>query len=349
MLRLYISKSLDHVRESTLTQLLTNKTEFVGNLFQKIPTKPFQSSVELVADPLQADYLLLRHYFFDIEHEREYLGELEALSESTGKRIIVFAYGDRHDPVHLKNAVVLRTASYRNRVAENEIIIPPFVEDVGVEFGHDLRQKSDDLATVGFAGWVYYDSILREIKYRLRTVVTRMRVSFGLRSPAEYQGLFFRRRLIKLLQSTDKLKTLFHLRSAYSGAKRTIEGDPDTIRHEFISSIKDSDFALAVRGDGNYSLRFFEIVSLGRIPLFIDTDCVLPLEDEIDYDAVMLRVPYTEIDRLDQIVADFWAKLSPEEFGERQRKARELFETKLRADVFYTDLFSRLEKEARNN
>lgn len=48
-----------------------------------------------------------------------------------------------------------------------------------------------------------------------------------------------------------------------------------------ITDIQNADFILSVKGDGSFFCRFYEALSLGRIPFFIDTDCILPFENMI--------------------------------------------------------------------
>jgi len=184
-----------------------------------------------------------------------------------------------------------------------------------------------------------------EIKFALKQGISFLKILFGIEPPPSYHGLFYRRKVIEYLNKSDLVKQLFFIRTSYSASTQTIQGDAEKVRSEFISSIKDADFALAVRGDGNYSLRFYEILSLGRIPLYIDTDGPLPLEDEIDYDSFMMRVNYKDIERVAEIVSTVWKNLNNEDFVVMQQKAREVFETKLRADLFYRVLFEKLERD----
>lgn len=51
----------------------------------------------------------------------------------------------------------------------------------------------------------------------------------------------------------------------------------------FYENILSNLFTLSVRGWGNYSYRFSQTICLGRIPILIDTDCVLPFEEIFDY------------------------------------------------------------------
>jgi len=52
---------------------------------------------------------------------------------------------------------------------------------------------------------------------------------------------------------------------------------------EYIDNMSRNIFAFACRGDKNWSYRFFEIFMMGRIPIYINTDCVLPCANDIDY------------------------------------------------------------------
>ena len=45
----------------------------------------------------------------------------------------------------------------------------------------------------------------------------------------------------------------------------------------------DSSFSLCIRGNGNFSYRFYEALSFGRIPILIDTDVELPFESIINW------------------------------------------------------------------
>ena len=44
-----------------------------------------------------------------------------------------------------------------------------------------------------------------------------------------------------------------------------------------------SPFTLCIRGNGNFSVRLYETLAMGRIPVIIDTDCVFPLESQIQW------------------------------------------------------------------
>lgn len=351
MLKVFVTKRLEKVPDSILLQLMNSREEFVGGLFQKIKTEKFKDLIEFVLVPEQADYFLIPHNYFSIWKNQSYINYNEKLSEKYNKKIIVFAYGDRNSEIKIKNSIVLRTSQYKSQLRKNEIIIPPFVEDLGASNGVEIRDfDKNRKPVVGFAGWVSCSNVIQWIKYKTKIFIQFLLLQIKkIHAPVVYQGLHFRRKAITALNNNDLLETKFFLRHSYSGHKKTIQDDPEKLRKEFISAIKDSDLALAVRGDGNYSLRFFEILSLGRIPLFIDTDIPLPLEDEIDYDAFILRVDYEKIQDLPRIIDRFWQRSTENGFKEMQTNARQAFKYRLSAGAFYAYLFKNFDDIVNNH
>src|SRR3989344_2280747 len=108
---------------------------------------------------------------------------------------------------------------------------------------------------------------------------------------ARKQGIYWRKSAMRTLARSALVRTNFIVRRSFSGAMSTIELAPEAARAEFVESIKNSDFVLTPKGDGNYSNRFLETLSLGRVPVLIHTAAGLPLEDGIDYSKIMVPVP----------------------------------------------------------
>lgn len=342
MIKVFITDRLSSVPDSILLQLMLSNEEYVGGLFQKIQTKNFKNLVDIVNKPEDADYLLMPHNYFSVFKNKKYLKLNESLALKYNKKIIIFAYGDRDKKIKIDNSIVLRTSQYRSKLLKNEIIIPPFVENL--DLNNEVKFRDFDLSRkiiIGFAGWVSCSNLVQWIKYKTKIILNFILFKFGVfHSLAILQGLHFRRKVISILNNTNLVDKNFFLRQSYSGHKNTIQDDPDKIRKQFISAIKDSDLALAVRGDGNYSLRFFEILSMGRIPLFIDTDTPLPLENEIDFDSFILRVDFKDLERLPEIINDFWQKNSENNFKDMQKMAKQAFKLRLSPEAFYSYLFN---------
>ncbi len=304
---------------------------FMNNAFREI-RDPF---VQITDDPAKADYLLLAHNFSTLRKRHDDVAEFEVLSKQYGKKVIVFWHGDRDDRVPLSNAIVFRTSIYGHTKRSEEIAMPAYSEDL-LQGEHLQIRSKKEIPTIGFCGWADY----RSPRNRLGTYVQNAVVdaqAFLCAKPmirACRKGLSFRREAIESLRRHDNVTTNFIIRSSYSGHSATIQLDPEVARKEYRDNMLQSDLALCVKGDGNFSYRFYEALSLGRIPLLIDTDCVLPFADKIDYDSFIFRVPFQDIANLPERVGEWWDGLSEERFMEMQKKAREAYSAYLSVPAF---------------
>jgi hypothetical protein len=117
-------------------------------------------------------------------------------------------------------------------------------------------------------------------------------------------------------------------------------------RHEFLQNLWESDYVLCARGNGNYSHRLYEALACGRIPLFIDTDCVLPFDFAIDWKRFCVWVDQGDDPHLRSVadrVAEFHASISGEEFEELQVACRRLWEEWLSPEAFFANFHRHLD------
>ena len=97
-------------------------------------------------------------------------------------------------------------------------------------------------------------------------------------------------------------------------------------RAEFFKNIADSDYQVCLRGSANHSRRPWETFSCSRLPLFIDTDCVLPFENLVAWADYMPIVDEADLARLPEAVCDFHRAIRPEQYEDRQKAGRRLWE-----------------------
>lgn len=109
-------------------------------------------------------------------------------------------------------------------------------------------------------------------------------------------------------------------------------------RRQHVENMFESDYVLCTRGSGNYSIRFYETLCNGRIPVFVNTDCVLPFEEWIDWRQYCVWVEAREVSRVAERVAEFHQSLSPAEFKDRQRACRSLWEEWLSPYGFFKNI-----------
>jgi predicted O-methyltransferase YrrM len=128
-----------------------------------------------------------------------------------------------------------------------------------------------------------------------------------------------RKSCINNIEVEKKIKTNFIIRSAFWGGNI----HDKRLRREYIENITDSDLVLCCRGAGNFSFRLYEALSLGRIPIIVDTDKLLPCDNVIDWDKFIVTTPQTIL----KDILEWWNKITLKEYMELQQYSRHIYET----------------------
>ncbi len=303
--------------------------------------KPFFEVVEKIQD---ADFVLIPHLYQLLENS--YIKEAEKISKINNKILLIYAYGDLDKKIKVKNAIVMKYSGYRHSMKSWELFVPPNAPDASLETPIVYRDKINKIPIIGFCGWADSKNILDKIKLFIKNLYIEIKSMLFLNQKinSEKKGIYFRKKAIKYLQSSPLVKTLFIIRKSFSMHKKTISLDPEIARKEFLDNITSSDLILDIRGDGNASTRFYEALSLGRIPIILDTELILPLEDIISYRDFCLFVPLSDIKNISQRIHEYYESMSTDEFIKKQKLAREMFEKYLRSDRFYSLIFSSKEE-----
>jgi exostosin family protein len=301
--------------------------------------EPFFNIVDQIND---ADFIIIPHEYILLKKiNKKYLDKLQKISEEFKIPLILYVAGDFNEEIDMPNTLILRASKETKKLKKGEFIMPSLVDDLSPEGGFEPLNKKAIVPIIGFCGWASFNSyslffraVVKNLVRGMRNIVTR-----GYFYGPDRNGVFFRKKILRKLSMSKLIKSNFITRTSFGKNKNTINIDPKIAREEFIKNIKESDFSLAVRGYGNFSIRFYEILSAGRIPIFIDTDSPLPLENVIDYSKIMLRIDYRDINKLDQIISDFYNNITDDEFVGMQKEARSIYKKYLRAKSFYKYFF----------
>ncbi len=297
--------------------------------------------VERVQDPQEADFIVLPYLYEHLFERQSYIAEVRAFAQKHEKKLLVFTATDYPFDISWPEALVFRTSAYRSALKQNEFITPPVVEDLLKD--HELAVRPlPSVPSIGFVGWAGFSSLKQAFRSRVKDILLRMWwLVRGVRHNGhQRKGVFLRLEVMKLLMRSNKVETKFIVRDSYSGS---IKANPnlnvETARQEYIDNIRSTDMTLALRGDGNFSQRFYECLSLGRIPLFVDTDAQLPLEDVVPYHRFIIRVPYADRGDTPDYVERFFKELTDEEYALRQREARDNYVRYVSTTGFYRYFF----------
>lgn len=252
--------------------------------------------------------------------------------------LVVFFVSDSESAVPIEDAWVYRTSLRRSRRRPRELAMPALSMDVArQELGGtiELRPWTPE-PVVGFCGFAPGAERLRTPRAIARALKRRLRVASG----ALPDGLFARARALTALERSSRVRLSSVVRDAF-WAGAVVPGRPHdqvlmaAARRAFVENLRDCDYALCARGGGNFSYRLYEALSAGRIPLFVDTDCVLPFEDEIDWHSLCVWVDESEVARSADAVADFHSALGADGFVQAQRECRRVWDEYLSPEGFF--------------
>ncbi|MFZ2522311.1 MAG: exostosin family protein [Minisyncoccia bacterium] len=339
MLNIYIHKKLDKLSHIPLLDYYFGRSnlgvERYGDQAIGLLNKQF---FNLVMSPEEADYFLIPHNFFYIK-DQKYLDDFVGLSKKYNKKIIIFSYGDSDNDINIPNSIIFRSSQYAYKARRNEIIMPAIADDLSIGLDLRPRQKSEK-PVVGFCGWADYPNFYRAIIENIKSTVVSFKSVFIGNYYYQKRGLMFRIEAIKHLRKSNLLQANFIIRDTFSGNEKTRKIDPKVAREEYIKNILESDMSLAVKGDGNFSIRFYEILSLGRIPILVDTSCPLPLKDIVKYSDFSVRVDSKNLSNLSETILKFYTNLSEDQFIMMQKNAKITFDSYLRIDQFFSYTFT---------
>jgi hypothetical protein len=251
-----------------------------------------------------------------------------------GKKLIVFYVGDTEEELPFPNAVVFRT-SLRRGLRPNEFATPVFFEDfVGQRLGSylPLRPKLRH-PSVGFCGFAGY-RLMPDVSIRRKARRAARWVRDGLPPPT------VRERAITHLRGHPSAVTDFLL--VEHGIGWGAYGEP--ARDAFRRNLINTDYTLCARGAGNWSIRLYETLASARIPLFIDTDCVLPYDFETNFKEYCVWVESEDVESVSEQLMAFHDRLEDADFVNLQRSCRRIWEQRLTPEGFFSNFYRHFER-----
>lgn len=232
------------------------------------------------------------------------------------------------------NIVFFRLGGFKNQLSKNN---QGFIVSLSDHFQrlfqleNIIPKKKNDIPTVGFCGHstLMFSKSMKEIAKCLLENGRRF-VKNPFRNDYEplFASAFERAKLLQYLEKSVTVKTNFIYRKNYRGGAIT-EAERDATTMEYYQNINDSDYILCVRGAGNFSVRFFETLMMGKIPVFVDTNCLLPFDNKIDWKKHIVWVDWKDRKNIAEKIVQFHNQLNDDEFIELQLSNRNLWKNTL--------------------
>jgi hypothetical protein len=248
------------------------------------------------------------------------------------KKLLVFFNSDIETTFGLNNVLLIRTSCQKNLQPPHVYGYPGWSLDFlryfpGEKIAYHPYQKKP---SVSYCGYVDGSSLKR-----LPSVFYSKQLT-----PEARRG-----KAVRTLKKNREIDTDFIIRKSFWA-----EEIPDRrkVRQEYAVNMIGSLYAIVARGGGNFSYRLYETLSCGRIPLFINTDCLLPFDDQIDWKQHTVWLEEKELSRIDQVLLDFHRQKSPSELEALQAANRKLYEEFISPVGYFKKLCQWLQQQAKN-
>lgn len=286
------------------------------------------------------------NYYINTSQTKTAIEFVEACAK-LGKKVLTVNSGDFGVKIpYYENLIVLRYGGYKSRFSKDEFALPPFINDPLIPFLQQeniLERSYNSKPVIGFCGHANA-SKLKATKEILTTAFRNSKYYLGFSSHEPQQLISttaLRASVLRNLQKSPAIHSNFIVRKKYRAGVRT-EKNVHKTTYEFYNNINESDYVLCVRGAGNFSIRFYETLALGRIPVLINTDCALPFDDALDWKKHVVWVEYEDRLKVAEKVIDFHRALSEKDFLNLQLSNRELWEERLTLKRFFTHFLKTL-------
>jgi hypothetical protein len=265
---------------------------------------------------------------FPCEWRRALAADAERFVNEAGRlgtRTAVFIGSDDHEDVLYDDATVFQTSLYRSSQRENEFAQPAWSEDfISAHLGGRLpTRRKRPKPVVGFCG----------LAPRRRELLPRLR--------AHSSHTLVRARALRFLRRHHGVETNFVERRRFLGGAIS-RGEVNfatmqRVRREYVQNIVDSDYVVCTRGAGNFSYRLYETLSCGRIPVLVDTDCVLPYDFLVNWREHCVWVEEDDLPQIGERVLEFHEGLGEKDFVELQHHCRRFWEQYISPEGFFSN------------
>ena len=140
----------------------------------------------------------------------------------------------------------------------------------------------------------------------------------------------YRHELLRQITINSNITDNFILRRLFWG------GDPHNpiLINDYEENILSSHFTICNRGAGNFAIRFYQTLALGRIPLVLNTDTLLPFENEINWNEIIIMKDSEE--EIINTLLEWWETKDIEHI---QYKCKEIYDKYFTPEQYFENIF----------
>ena len=279
----------------------------------------------------------------DIAHfiennKKEWLYAFIDIALGLQKKVWVYTAGDFGYSID-RSVFTFRMSGFNSQLDARTFILPSFISDpytlIQKEFKPIVKTSLPKVGFVGHASpspskWV--KEVLLYLFHNYKRATKQRYTDYQPFYPSSIKRYQF----LSLLQKSDQIETNFIFRNQYRAGVKTEEDKKETAL-AFFENIEANRYTFCLRGVGNYSVRFYETLAMGRIPFVVDTDFRLPLEGIVNWKKHCIIVSGKNVR---EALIKFHQKISHEDFEKMQTNNRNLWLNYLNREAYFTTIYS---------
>jgi hypothetical protein len=288
----------------------------------------------------------INQYF--IRNRQSFLYEVNQQATAAGKLMVCWTSNDYGITPRFTHFHLFRSGGYVSRNKGNEFLSPVFIPDPVAKFYdgqlHVHHQKTAK-PLVGFCGQGQTSTkkMLREIALNLYRLVQKKLGRWIYDTEKVMSTTTIRSRILDTLEQSPLVDTLFIRHSRYRAGAVTKEQKEESSKRYF-TNMHDATYIVCYRGNGNFSVRLYETLAMGRIPFIVTSDNNLPWPELVDWQ-LFPTIADTDYKKAPQVLYAFHESLSDETFAGLQQQARSIFDAYISYPGFmqtFVDQYTRL-------
>lgn len=264
-----------------------------------------------------------------------------AAAKKSNKKVWVYSGGD-FGTTMLEDVITFRLGGFHSKMNANTFVMPSFINDPYTSILSKRWQPlpKNEKPSIGFVGNAdgSFSKLLKEALIFVRQALNRVLKKDFTDKQVFFPSSSVRFKVLEKLRFSPEIDADFIYRNKYrAGAVTEVQKTKTTM--EFYQNMERNLYTFCLRGSGNFSVRFYETLMMGRIPVLIDTDVRLPYHTHIDWNKHCVRA--SPQNYLEKLVA-FHNQYSNEELLAIQERNRQLALSQLNRQTYFVSI-SKLE------
>jgi len=257
--------------------------------------------------------------------------------------IWIYTAGDYGFTNYIPNSYTFRLGGFDSKMDTNTYVLPSFIND---PYTSVLTQgfsvlKKESKPSIGFVGHAqsgflkYLKDYTNHLKYQVKRKLNQIMTD----NQTFYPSSVKRANYLQTLAVNEGLETNFILRAKYRAGSHSPETQQGTTQ-QFYNNLFNNAYTFCIRGVGNFSVRFYETLAVGRIPILLNTDCRLPLSNRINWTKHCLILDASSHIKIADQILEFHKGLSASEFENIQHSNRNLWLNTLQRDAYFLKIYN---------